>query len=243
MADEEKLSFLDKEEAPEPVEEQVEASEPEAEPAPEPEPEPEPTGEDAAPPAASHERQQPVPITALLDEREKRQAEARRAEQAEQRLRQLEAQIRAQQEKRPAPDWYEDPQAAAQYQQQNFQQAMLQQTLRQSRFFAEKEYGAELVEETNKWFDENPQLSHQFIDKPSPWHAAVEFYKRQKLASEVGSDPDAYRERLREEIRQELLNEVPTTSKPKAPPPSMSKAPSSGRDSITPGSTFDTMFG
>lgn len=248
MADEDKLSFLD--ETSEEPKEEVTAEEVEADPAepteeapaePEPEAEPDTGEEEAAPPVAEEEKQtQAIPVTALLDEREKRQLAERRAEETARQLQQLQAQL--QQRAEPAPDWLEDPQAAAQYQAQTIEQRMQAQTLAQSRFFAEREFGKELVDEAYAYFDQNPHLSHQLLQSPSPFHAAVETYKRQKFLSEVGENPDAYRESLKEQLRQEIMAEAAQPSKPKAPPPSMNKTPSAGRDAITPGSAFDMML-
>ncbi|MDP5216701.1 hypothetical protein Q5Y75_05680 [Ruegeria sp. 2205SS24-7] len=199
--------------------------------------------EEAAPPVAQEEKPQAIPVTALLDEREKRQLAERKAEDAGRRLAELEAKQRAEQQK--APDWDEDPQAAAQFQQQTIHQQMEQQRLNQSRFFAEREFGKEAVAEAFEYFNQNPQLSHQLMSEASPFHAAVEFHQKQKFLSEVGENPEAYKEQMREQIRQEIMAEMTTsqTPKPKAPPPSMSKAPSAGKgDTITPGNTFDGMF-
>lgn len=249
---EDKLEFLDEtsERVTETEAPEVEAEEPTAE-AVEPESEQVEAGEEAddtgeqeaAPPVAEVEKQpQHIPVTALLDEREKRQLAERKAEETARRLAEMEARIRQAQAQRQAPDWFEDPQAAAQYQAQAIQQQIQAQRLEQSKFFAAREFGAETVNEAIAYFDQNPHLSHQFLNEPSPFHAAVEFYKKQKFLSEVGENPEAYKEQLREQIRQELLNEVSHPSKPKAPPPSMSKAPSAGREAITPGNAFDSMF-
>lgn len=186
--------------------------------------------EEAGPPPAQEERHQNIPVTALLDEREKRQAAERRAEDAARRLQQIEQQVRAAQQQKPKPDWFEDPQAAAQYQQQFFEAQLQRQALAQSRFMAEREFGQEAVAEVISYFDRRPELSAQFLSEPSPFHAAVDFYNRQKLLDDIGADPAAYRDRLREELRKELVAEMATAqpSKPKAPPPSMAKAPSAG---------------
>ena len=258
-----KLGFLDEtDETPEV--ETVEAEAPEAEveevkaeaeePAEEPKAEEvEATGEEeAAPPVAEVENDpQKVPLMVALDAREKRQAAERRAEEAERKaeqtarqLAEMQAQIQRQQEQRQAPDWYEDPQAAAQYQAQSIQQQVLNDRMNQSQFFAEREFGKEAVAEADAFIRQNPGLVSQFQQHPSPWHALVEFHQKQKFLAEVGENPDAYKEQMREQIRQELMAEMTTSqpSKPKAPPPSMATAPSTGRDATTPGNTFDTMF-
>jgi hypothetical protein len=123
---------------------------------------------------------------------------------------------------------------------QQFQQRLMQ----MSKFQAEREFGQETVKEAVAYFDQHPQQSQQFMSHPSPFHAAVEFYQRQKVASEIGSDPEAYKQKLREELRAELEAELTQSpkSKPKAPPPSMASAPAAGKEAITSGSAFDQLF-
>lgn len=187
--------------------------------------------ESAAPPAADPEKEpQHIPITALLDEREKRQEATRRAEEAERAMQQLQAQIRQAQQQRSQnqPDWLEDPEAASQHQMASIQQVMQEQVLNQSRFFAEREFGKETVQEAVAWFDQHPQLSHQFLREPSPFHAAVEFYKRQMALDEIGDDPTAYREKVKAELMEELKATARSPA-PKTPPASLATAPSAGR--------------
>ena len=116
--------------------------------------------------------------------------------------------------------------------------------MQQSKFLAEREFGAETVNEAVAYFDKNPAASQQFMNHPSPFHAAVEFYQRQKTVEEIGADPEAYKASLREQIRAELEAELKTTvqPKPKAPPPSMASAPSSGQGGKSPGNGFDALF-
>jgi hypothetical protein len=230
---EDKLDFLDTQSAeaaaPEPV---IEALADKGEP---PAPAPEP-----APPAEVDTKQHVAPLTALLDEREKRQ-------EAERKFRDLE---RREQERQAAqqqmPDFSNDPIAAMDYQRQVFQQRLYNERLNTSRFFAEQQHGADKVKEAFEFFDRNPALSHQFVDHPSPFHAAVEFYTKQKLADEVGSNPDAYRAKIREELRAEMLAEmqVPVQPKPRIPG-SLAAAPAAGvqGEPRAKGSNFDNAFG
>lgn len=248
--DKDAIAFLDGEtvDEAEAVEVEAEAPEVEVEAKAEAEPE-EQTGveEPGEPPSPEPEEPKAIPVTALLDEREKRQEAQRRAEEADRRMRQLEAELRRlQQPKQEQPDWYEDPQKAAQFQSHNLQQEFQAQKMQQSKFFAEREFGAETVNDAVAYFDRHPEQSRQFLSHPSPFHAAVEFYNRQKFVEEVGNDPEAYRAKLREELLAELQQNAPqqpATSKPKSPPPSAAKAPSVGREAIAPGSTFDQLFG
>lgn len=212
-------------EAPPEVQEPEQAQEPVAE------PEQSETGEPEAAPPVAEMKEEPhsVPITAMLDEREKRQDMQRELEQTRREMQQLQAQMRQKQEQQPAPDWFEDPAAAATYQAQQMQQQMQSQALRTSQFFAEREFGKELVDEAMSFFDQNPQLSQQFLGEPSPFHAAVEFFKGHKAKEEIGSDPEAWKAEQREKIRADLMAELqaqqPATPAPVRPPASLSKAP------------------
>lgn len=239
MSDQELSIFEDETamaEAPEPEQQEEAAPEPEQEAAPEPEQaEASDTGEEeAAPPVAAPEPEPTtVPIQAILDEREKRQESQRAAEAARAEAARYQAQIRQMQEaqRQPAPDWDMDPAAAASHQMQSFQQQMQAQALKQSRFFAEREFGADLVNEAYAFFDQNPHLSQQLMNEASPFHAAVEFYQKQKLLSEIGSDPEAYKAKLREEVRAEMATEM-QAAQPKptpTPPRSLSSAPAGGK--------------
>ena len=195
------------------------------------------------------ERSRDIPVTALLDEREKRQEAQRKAEESDRRAKSLEAELREMRTpKDEAPDWYDDPQKAAQYQQNAVMTQFEAQRMQQSKFFAEREFGADVVTEAVAYFDRNPAASQQFKGHPSPFHAAVEFYQRQKVVEEVGADPAAYRAKLADEIRAELeaqysaSGQKSQSSKPKAPPPSMASAPASGRETLSPGNGFDALF-
>lgn len=240
MADD-KLTFFEDEtqepqEAAEPEQEakaeEAEAQEPEQQ---EAEAE-ESTGEkeEASPPeATTDEQRRLIPVTALLDEREKRQKLEREAEE----LRRWKQEQERQRQPEKRPDFWESPEQAV-------QAYVIEEKLKQSRFLAEREFGAELVDEAYNYFEQNPQESHQLqlLNHPSPFHAAVEHYKRQKFLNEV-QDPDAWREQERERLRREILAEVQQSKQPqKAPPPSMAKATPAGRDAIAHGNAFDELF-
>lgn len=246
---EDKLSFLDEEPEEkgkvEPEAEQ-EAAEVEAKPEDEAETPEEPEGkgeEEAAPPAAEPEAKH-IPVTALLDEREKRQAAQREAEEARKKAKELEDRLRALETPEEKPDFYTDPDAAFASRERQWEQKMLADRLRTSRFLAEREHGPELVNEAYAYFDQHPQESQMLLQHPSPFHAAVEHYKRQKFLSEV-QDPEAWKEqqlaKLREQLAQEAQTAVPP--KPRVPPASLANAPSAGGEPKSPGTAFDQVFG
>lgn len=217
-------------------------AEPVAETQPEQQPEPEtPKGEpeQAAPPAAVDEAKH-IPISALLDERDKRKAAMAEAEILRRQLAEIQAKTA------PKPDFYADPEAALSAAQQAAQEAAftaaLNTKLETSRFLAEKEFGAELVNEAYAFFDQNPHLSRDLIKSPSPFHEAVKTYQRQKMLQEIGDDPAAYRARIEAEARERFLAETQAQPKPTAPPPSMASAPGTAGAQQPPTSGFDALF-
>ncbi len=135
-------------------------------------------------------------------------------------------------EPKPAPDFFEDPDGYRSHFQQQQQQLLLQNKLEQSKFFAEREFGKETIDEVMAYFDTQPrEASAQFLSHASPMHAAVEFYKTQKVAREIGTDPDAYKQRIVEEARREWEAEQATKQAQEmaqAAPPSMAKTPGTG---------------
>lgn len=133
-----------------------------------------------------------VPLSALLEVRREMQ--------------ELKGRI-PQQEAPPPPDVLDDPQGFAGHVSGQVAQAVTQVKLEQSRFNAEREFGKDLVDEAYAYFDANPAQSHQFLSHPSPFHAAVDFYQRQKTAQEVGSDPEAYRAKIEAEVRAKIESE------------------------------------
>ena len=221
-----------------------------AEPAPQVKPEPvaeapaapAPTGEIATPPVAE-KRADPIPIQALLDERERRQKYEREAAELRERLAAFE-----QSKTSPPPDLYADPEARLQFESQRYEQMVVNAKLDQSRWLAERDFGKALVDEAFEYFNQNPVLSHQFKNEPSPFHAAVEFYKRQKVAEEVGADPEAYNKRIRAEIEDQIRAEqaasAPSQTQTARLPGSLAAAPAAGKTSESSGpSGFEAAFG
>lgn len=237
-----KLAFLDSE----PTEEQTEIkgeTERAQKPADEPKVEAEESkGEpEAAPPAAEPEPRH-IPVTALLDEREKRQAAQREAEDARKRMADLERQLRDLQTPKEQPDFYTDPDAAFKAREAQLERKMLADKLQTSRFLAEREFGAEAVNEAYAYFDQHPEESQALLRHPSPFHAAVEHYKRQKFLAEV-QDPEAWKQQQLEALRQQLAQETAAPPKPKLPPASLATAPATGGEPRAPGNAFDSVFG
>jgi hypothetical protein len=61
---------------------------------------------------------------------------------------------------------------------------------------------------------QNAALYHQVMNSSSPGEAIVDWFKREQLVREVGSDPASFRERLRAEILAELQGQSPQAAPP-----------------------------
>lgn len=155
----------------------------------------------AAPPEPDAGEKVRVPISELLDERDRRR-------KAEERLQKYDEE-RRRQEQQPVdpilrPDEYFD---------RRFNEALdpirrqfTMQLANANKSLAVALHGSELVEEAQKAFDAevaggklHPAEHARVFTAPNPFAAAVEWHNNRKLLSEVGSDPKAYRERLLEE--------------------------------------------
>ena len=222
------LPFLEQEAMPEAETEQVELT-------PEVKPEPEAKGEPPAAPPAEAKEERHIPITALLDEREKRQAKEREAEELRRQL----AALRQPQERR---EFFDDPDAHIAALQRQAQQLALQTKLEMSRAYAEDKFGAETVSAAFEYFNQHPEQSHALLNTPMPFVEAVKVYQRAQAMQEIGDDPASYRTRLEAEIRERILAELGQQTKPKTPPPSIATAPSAaGKTTGTGG--FSAIFG
>ncbi len=157
-------------------------------------------------PKIEEKPEQMVPLSAMIEERSKRQA--------------LEMMLQRPQEKRepdPIPDVFEDQAAYTQHLVRMIQGQSEERFLNMSQFAAAEKYGEDLVRETEQYVREHPEVVGQFRNHPSPWHAAVNFYQSQKLAEEIGNDPSAYREKLEAEIMAKLQAEKAAKSIPDVP--------------------------
>ena len=142
---------------------------------------PEPAAHTATPTTAGVESRGPdtgqIPISALLDEREKRQAERARAETLERELQAL----RAAQSSAPPLD-----RAAT------MEVALYSQNLRACRRFAEREYGKAAIEEVHRWAtrrcDEDPHFNQQMLASDDPYEAAYQAYNRERILAAVKPD-------------------------------------------------------
>ena len=190
---------------------------------------------ESAPPvveAVAEPTVQTVPISAMLDERDKRKAEQARAEAAERQL----AEWRARAD--PAPPSTVDPEV---------QQALYAQNLRASRRFAEREYGKEQIATIHDWAaarcDTDPAFNQQMFGSEDPYEVAYQAYNREQLLAEVKTDDFA---EFKAWQAAKASGGSVAPSPPKAPPPvSLVNAPNAGgRPSVLTGEgrAYENMF-
>lgn len=196
--------------APEPVVEEQPVVEPVAEPAPPPVVEPE------AKPDPQH-----VPITALLDERDKRKA----LEQELERFRAAQKPVEA-----PAvPDMFDDPEGFAAYQEQRVASTALNTKLDISEEMARDKFGDEEVEAAKNWVlaqaQIKPGFGNEVISQRHPYKYAVELYRRDQMASQF--NPDDFAQFQAWKAAQSAVQEQ-TKPPVTAPPRSLASAPSAG---------------
>jgi hypothetical protein len=115
-----------------------------------------------------------VPISALLDEREKRQAAEKARADYERQLHEYRA--------RSQPAAPVDPNQA-------MQDALYSQNLRACRRFAEREHTPELVQTVHDWAakrcDEDPRFNEQMRSSDDPYEAAIRAYQREQVLEAV----------------------------------------------------------
>jgi len=156
-------------------------------------------GEPEAVPPTAKQEPGPIPIQALLDERERRQ----RAERELEELRRRAAPPPAP----PArPDLFEDPDAALDHIRQEFQQQLLQERLNFSVAHAQTQYQdygekeaafiAAVQAEARQDPHNQSSLYRQMIADPNPASFAYRVGSQVLAMREIGPDPTAYKTRL-----------------------------------------------
>jgi hypothetical protein len=241
MSDE-KLNFLDEADepaaaAPEPSAPVIEAEKPAA-------PEPEPQGDGRA---RDPETGRFVPISALLDERDKRQAEtAKRID--------LEAQLQRYQQPQQPEQIPTDPSGIIQYALAEQQRIAFNERLNTSELMARQAHGEDIVSEAQQAFlaavGQNPMLQQQLQGQIHPYDFVVKWHRQHKLMSEIGQDPEAWRKSEAEKIRAQVLAElqgqgVSPSPSSQQPPPSVVGRPAAARAGTVPvggGNAFDNLF-
>ena len=199
-----------------------------------------------ASPAAATDKDDRVPLAALMAERDKRQKEQTAREAMQRELEQL----RADREKQtPAPGFYENP--------ENFVQQVAQSAKQQAdqRLFAVLEEDAreqfpdyqEVMDELTERVRENPALRDQIFNAPNPAKAAYRLGKQLRELQAM-QDPEAYRTKLEAEFRakwdaeQKTKDELRAKTDAELPPDLASARSASGTAVAAPGSIFQEIF-
>jgi hypothetical protein len=183
-------------------------------------------GQQTEAPQEGQQGQKMVPHEALHAEKQKVKrytdevADFRRSNEALQRqVNELLQRIPVpQKEEKPAPDWFENPAAATQHvvqselspQLNQFNQALLAIAKDNAitRFTEDAVNEAETAFISAMQSGKLDQADYQkVVSCPNRYAAAVQWHKRQQAQAEIGDDPAAYKQKLRDELKAELLAE------------------------------------
>jgi hypothetical protein len=170
-------------------------------------------GGDESPPAAEAALEVPVeqpkaekpdhriPLTELLNEREKRQAAERARQEYEQQLYQLQQQLQQYQQPKEPIDIFADPQAYTQSIEQTMTERMRAMEGNFSLRLAAYKHGDTFTEAFQDVMARpfNDPMRQQVINSPDPGETLVQLYQRERTIKEVGTDPTAYKSKVLEE--------------------------------------------
>lgn len=189
-------------------------------------------------PAATKEDER-VPLAALMAERDKRRDEARRREDLEKRLRDLEAK---------QPNFYEAPEEYVTTLIQQRDQAATQRL-----YAALEEQAREVYPDYDEVFEvvqeqaaNNPALLQEILSKPNPALAAYKLGK-QLREHKAMQDPAAYRASLKAEILAELKAESDAKEEARrkaeeAIPPNLADVRASKDSEVLPDDSLDSIL-
>lgn len=169
-----------------------------------------------------------MPVTALRDERRKRQDLERKLAEYEQQVQRAQAPPPPQR-----PDLFEDPDGALEHIQTQFRQELTRQRLDMSVTMAKSQHDdypeaeAAFVAAVHA----NPGLYDQMMADPHPAGFAYRVGQQVMALREIGPDPVAYRERVRKEYEAELRQGQPEQPADRSPPrQSLPPSLAGGRD-------------
>jgi hypothetical protein len=176
--------------------------EPQDETATEPTNQPEPEVSEA--PAAEKPEQTTVPLAALQSERAENRSLKARIPALEQKIESLMDMVQRATTPKPEPiDPITDPDRYAQAIQAQMAMIASNTTATVSEKLTRSQVGDAIVDEA---FEAAQQAGvvDSFRGRQDPWGDLVKWHKTQKVQAEIGNDPEAYRERIRQQVMQEL---------------------------------------
>lgn len=165
------------------------------------------TPEESQPPEDKTEKT--VPLSALESVRKERTDWKERALKAEGRAEAFERQVQPQ-----TQEEYVEPDPI-----QMIQNVILQERFNTSRIIAERDH-ADLHEKVDYFLEatkDNPYAQQQAISQPHPWEWIHKQASAMMIANEIGSDPKAYEEKLRQKIIAEMQQQPAQIQKPSIP--------------------------
>jgi hypothetical protein len=206
--------------------------------APEPAPEPAPIPEAAQPQAVAPE---PTPTEPFWYRKALRAQEDRQKAQ-DREIRELRSRLEQAQPANPAPHPLDDPDAYAREFDQRLDRTRFALAEQFSRRLAIRDHGAELQGEVDTWLRTRPDVMNWAAQQDDMWDAAISQFKREKLASEIGDNPDDWRNKERERIRAEVEAELASApsalatpagnpTPPRIPTPASTQRSANPRDS------------
>lgn len=150
------------------------------------------------PAAASQEAPEPnlIPRDALLDERRKRQELEKQVRELTQRMQQQPPQ------EQQKPDWFTDPETAAEYLQREVQRQIFEDRVHRSEETMLEKY-PDYAEKRDLFAEaaaQDPILAQRLVKHPNPAKFAYDVGKKIALQRDIGDNPDAYRQKIEAEI-------------------------------------------
>lgn len=224
-------SILSGEREPAPVEATTPAAQPETTEAIAPEPssndDPQPDDGGTVPHAALHaERQKVKRYTEQVAEFQTK-LEQQNA-QWEQRFAQMMSAVapkQAQPEPAAPPDIWDDPNAFIRSQAMEMVNPLQQRMMAMAREVAEVRFQPDTVKAAEEAFNRATQTGqidpveyNRIQSSPNPFAAAVQWHQKTAVMSEIGADPAAYKAKLAEEIRAQVMAEIQQGSTQQAAP-------------------------
>lgn len=157
------------------------------------------------PPVPQETQEGHVPSWRVREETERRRAAEQRALEVERQLRELQYQRQQQQPSQPQVevDPLTDPQGYARAITEQFEQRLARMQLDQNLQLSRVRHGEKFDEAFQAFMQEaerNPHFGQAVVRSSDPGGTLWQWYQGQTILREVGNDPTAYRQKLRDEL-------------------------------------------